>query len=81
MKAFKLFRLVDESGVSGTGYIAEGIEFANGQCVIHWLTHFESIGVYPSVDEIMKVHGHGNRTLLVRVSVLAPMLQIVTGHD
>lgn len=78
MRAFKLFRLNDASGVSGTGYVAEGVEFANGQCVIHWLTQFESIGVYPSVEELMRVHGHAGQTVLVRVSIDAPLLQLVT---
>ncbi len=36
MKQFHLVRTEDESGVSGTGYVAEGVIFSNGWCVLRW---------------------------------------------
>ena len=38
MRLFKLQRKVDCSGVSGTGVVAEGVEFDDGQVALRWLT-------------------------------------------
>ncbi len=34
MRRFQLNRIVDESGVSGTGVVAQGVEFDNGFCAM-----------------------------------------------
>jgi hypothetical protein len=62
MKTFKLYRLADESGVSGTGIVAEGIEFSHGEAVLSWLTSHRSIGIYPNMKELENIHGHGGKT-------------------
>ncbi len=59
---FLLVREEDETGVSGTGIVAEGVRFTNGQCVISWLTEYTSVAVYPNAEEIIKIHGHDGRT-------------------
>lgn len=64
MRRFILRRLADESGISGTGVVAEGIRFSNGQAVLHWLTQLSSVAVYHSVDVIVSVHGHDGKTVL-----------------
>jgi hypothetical protein len=64
VRSFKLRRLADETGVSGTGIVAEGVEFTNGEATMSWLTKFRSIGVYPSVKTLMDIHGHGGKTVL-----------------
>jgi hypothetical protein len=64
VRSFKLRRLADETGVSGTGIVAEGVEFTNGEATLSWLTKFRSIGVYPSVKTLMDIHGHGGKTVL-----------------
>ena len=43
IRRFRLFRNEDPTGISGTGYIAEGCIFSNGVVVLNWL------GVDPSV--------------------------------
>lgn len=65
MKTFHLQRNEDETGVSGVGTIAEGVQFSDGQCVISWLTRFHSVAIYPTVDELLAIHGHGGRTVVV----------------
>jgi len=65
MRRFFLNRIVDSSGVSGTGPVAEGICFSNGKCVLCWRTDTTSIGIYDDVERLMKVHGHGGDTELV----------------
>jgi hypothetical protein len=62
MKTFKLIRKVDVSGVSGTGDVAEGVVFSDGQCVLSWYGQHHSINVYPSLEDMIYVHGHEGST-------------------
>lgn len=62
MRLFYLYRKEDVSGRSGTGIVAEGVEFTNGQCVMHWLTPFSSITVYPTIKELTNIHSHDGKT-------------------
>jgi hypothetical protein len=63
-RRFILSRHEDECGVSGTGLVAEGIEFSSGRCVICWLSHTASIAIYESISDVEKVHGHGGKTVI-----------------
>lgn len=67
MKArrFYLQRNEDASGVSGTGMVAEGVEFVNGMVALCWLTPTSCVGVYPSIRTVEEVHGHGGKTQVV----------------
>lgn len=62
MRNFLLYRIEDETNISGTGVVAEGVEFFNGQCVLQWLTEPGSIGVYNNLSELMVIHGHNGKT-------------------
>lgn len=60
---FVLVRDIDVSGVSGTGVIAEGVQFSNGVAVMQWVTTYQSTVVWPGgVEELIKVHGHDGAT-------------------
>jgi len=49
----------DVSGFSGTGVVAEGVEFGDGRVVMRWVTRdVHSIVLHASIDELLKVHGH-----------------------
>jgi hypothetical protein len=63
-KQFVLKRIEDESGVSGTGIVAEGIQFSNGKCVLAWMTELQSVAVYDSIEELEAIHGHDGKTLI-----------------
>lgn len=65
MRRFVLHRLQDESGVSGTGIVAEGIQFSDGRCVIRWLTNVQSLAIYQNVGEVEAVHGHQGKTVIL----------------
>ena len=65
MKIFKLFRKKDISGVSGTGWIAEGVEFSNGKVVISWLGKLSATNVYDTIENAIAIHGHEGNTLFV----------------
>ena len=65
MKMFYLKRTEDESGVSGTGRIAQGFIFDNGKVALTWLSEHPSVTVYDSIGEVTAVHGHGGKTEVV----------------
>ena len=65
MRHFHLVRDVDQSGVSGTGIVAEGVQFTNGKCALCWLTNKSSIAVYDSFDDLIAIHGHNGATKAV----------------
>lgn len=71
LRRFKLVRKEDESGVSGTGTVAVGVEFPNGYVELQWLndenarveTKMNGHASYPGgIDDMIEVHGHGGRT-------------------
>lgn len=64
-RRLSLLRTKDISGVSGTGEVAVGVRLPSGHIVIEWQTEFSSIGIYGSVDELLRVHGHDGATSLV----------------
>ncbi len=62
MKVFYLHRKEDESGVSGTGRIAQGIVFDNGRVALTWLSDHPSVTVYDNLGEVRAIHGHSGKT-------------------
>lgn len=67
MKLFTLQRTEDVSGVSGTGTVAEGVEFSDGTVVIRWSVPDlpKSTVVWDSLDSALEIHGHDGRTSVV----------------
>lgn len=62
MKVFYLHRKEDESGISGTGRIAQGIVFDNGKVALTWLSEHPTITVYDNLGEVRAIHGHSGKT-------------------
>lgn len=65
LRRFVLRRVEDVSGMSGTGYVAEGIEFSNGQVAMTWLSSHTSIAFHHNIKEVETIHGHEGRTTIV----------------
>lgn len=65
MKRFELHRHADITGVSGTGVVAEGVEFSTGWVALTWLTEINSLVFYPAIANVYKIHGHGGSTQIV----------------
>ncbi len=55
----------DVSGMSGTGYVAEGVEFWDGTCALHWRTPLRSTTIYADVQTLETIHSHEGRTNIV----------------
>ena len=63
MRAFTMYRGADESNVSGTGRILDGIIFHTGQVVICWRTDIEgakhghaSLEIFQSWESFQFIH-------------------------
>lgn len=65
MRLFTLHREVDRSGISGTGIVAQGVEFDDGTCVMRWTTKYASTAIYPSAIELIAIHGHDGSSRIV----------------
>jgi hypothetical protein len=48
----------DETGISGTGVIVEGVLLATGQVILHWLSPSPrgSIAVFDSMNDFVNIH-------------------------
>jgi hypothetical protein len=79
MRRFELHRDEDASGVSGTGVVAQGIEFGDGTCVLRWLTGTSSTGMYANARDVCLIHGHGGRTRLVWLDPARITVQYLPG--
>lgn len=65
MKIFYLNRTEDESGISGTGRVAQGFIFDNGKVCVTWLSEHPSVTVYDNIGEVRAIHGHAGKTEIV----------------
>jgi hypothetical protein len=58
-----LVREEDVSGVSGTGIVAEGIQFSTGNvCVVFTTRGVSGVNVFGSLPDAMDIHGHEGKT-------------------
>ncbi len=61
-RTFALLRDEDVTGASGTGHVADGIQFSDGTVVLRWIHQHASTVVWSSIDDAIAVHGHDGRT-------------------
>lgn len=66
MRRFNLVRAVDETGVSGTGIVAEGVQFTDGVIALRWCGKWPASVVFyqGGVAAVEAVHGHGGQTTM-----------------
>ena len=62
MRRFVLNRIEDETGISGTGVVACGVEFPDGTAALRWISEYRSTAVYASMVDVEAIHGHNGRT-------------------
>lgn len=65
MRRFKLDRHIDVNGISGTGYVAEGVVFTDGTTAIRWVGKTPSTVVWDNIGDAQHIHGHGGATEFV----------------
>lgn len=64
LRRFVLQRDRDDTGVSGTGVVAEGVVLTDGRVVLRWLGERSSIVMWDDLSNVMAVHGHSGATRL-----------------
>lgn len=66
-RPFVLVRDTDVSGVSGTGVVANGIEWPDGDAAIHWTgSDYPTTTPHPGgIASVLALHGHGGATRIV----------------
>ena len=69
MRLFMLVRDEDVTGVSGTGTVAEGVEFSDGRVALRWIVgEHRSTVIWDSIESVTEIHGHNGATRLVWTS-------------
>lgn len=76
-RRFFLKRVVDSSGVSGTGYVAFGVQWPSGKVTIEWVIgeHISQEN-HETLEDCMAIHGHGKNTVVEWVDAID--LKLVT---
>ncbi len=64
MRRFFLDRKEDETGVSGAGIVAYGVQWLNGEMVLHWPSRGGTTAFYKSADQLIDIHGHDGKTVI-----------------
>lgn len=65
MRNFTLERDEDETGVSGSGTVVEGVVFSDGKVAMRWIVGVDrSTEMWDNIEAVVKIHGHGGRTRL-----------------
>ncbi len=66
-RAFVLQRNHDVSGVSGTGVVAEGVEFSDGTVALRWTSAWPTSVVFHDrgMESVRVIHGHSGATEIV----------------
>lgn len=66
MRTFNLVRHNDVTGISGTGVVAQGVEFDDGAVAMRWVVgEHRSTALWASIEAVVAIHGHGGATELV----------------
>ena len=67
MKRFELQRDEDETGVSGVGVVAEGVEFSDGVVALRWAGAWPTSVVFheDGMRSVEVIHGHNGKTRIV----------------
>lgn len=66
MRCFTLHRVEDETGVSGTGVVAWGVEWPDGSASMRWIGETPSFISYEKgVEHVQRVHGHHGKTIII----------------
>lgn len=55
-QVFLMNRNHDESGISGTGIVAEGCVFSNGKCVVTWRSDAPCVTVWDTFEQFKSKH-------------------------
>lgn len=61
-RRFALVRSEDATGVSGVGFVAEGVAFQDGTVALRWFGDHRSTVNWDCIEDAIAVHGHDGAT-------------------
>lgn len=64
-KRFYLYRHQDLNGISGTGIVADGVQWPDGAVTMRWRGARPSTVNWNSIEDAEAIHGHGGATVIV----------------
>lgn len=64
-RRFYLYRHEDETGISGTGVVADGVVWQNGRVTLVWLGEHPSEVSWQDMSHVVAIHGHNGKTEVV----------------
>jgi hypothetical protein len=68
---YNMIRITDQTGVSGTGRVAQVAVFEDGSAVTRWMTGKDSFAVWASIEDLLDIHirSHPDTTKLLPAGV------------
>jgi hypothetical protein len=64
-RCFELHRSKDITGVSGTGVVADGVQWPDGTVTIRWRGEYASLVHWQSIEHVVRIHGHDGATEVI----------------
>jgi hypothetical protein len=61
-RRFHLQRDTDHTGASGTGRVADGVQWPDGTVTVRWIHAHASTVQWDSIHDAITVHGHDGST-------------------
>lgn len=61
-RRWQLVRKKDVTGMSGTGVVAEGIQFRDNSVAYKWRTSPSTVQFAESIHDVQHIHGHSGNT-------------------
>lgn len=82
-RRFHLVRDTDVTGISGTGVVAEGVQFSDGTVVMRWLSAGTArpdvvrptTVVHDDVESVVALHGHNGATRVEWIDPVSPVFR------
>ena len=65
MKLFNIVREIDNTGISGTGIVAEGVIFDDGSVVLRWLGELSTIVLHKNIESVEKISCSHSKSKIV----------------
>lgn len=62
---FYLYRIEDESGISGIGVVAVGSVLPSGKAVVEWLGEHSTTTIFENLEQVSEIHSHGGKTVVI----------------
>lgn len=77
-RRFTLVRDHDPTGVTGTGHVADGVQWPDGTATVRWASDRASTVHWDRIEDAIAIHGHGGATRIVWTDEADPSTENTT---